>query len=251
LVRPRYGIIHILLFAAAVGVIVRWQFFKYSSQLVATALQSPLPDVRAIAAPEASVSDTIAYRKNYDFSEDWFTHHIAVWEAVLAPYKGRPGVNYLEIGAFEGRSAVWMLENILTAPTARLTVIDIFDGPYEAKYRSNIERSGARDRVATIKGSSQVEAGSLPLESFDIVYIDGSHEKANVLVDAVLGWRVLKPGGLLIFDDYRWLGSQSTSGFDAPTDFPKLAIDSFVQCFSGRCTVVHNSLQLILRKNKS
>jgi predicted O-methyltransferase YrrM len=250
LIRPRYGIFHILLFAAAVAAIMRWQWFLYSTKVAAVTFQSPLPAVLAVAEPEVAIPDNVAYRRNYDFTTDWFTHHIRVWEAVMAPYKAKPGVKYLEIGAYEGRSAVWMLENVLTDPTAQLTAIDIFDGPYEARYRSNIERSGAKDRVTTIKGSSQVEARKLPLESFDVIYIDGSHEKGDVLEDAALCWRLLKPGGLLIFDDYRWMGLLADGGIDKPTDFPKQAIDCFVQCFADRSTVVHNSFQLMLRKNR-
>ena len=47
----------------------------------------------------------------------------------------------------------------------------------------------------------------LPLESFDIIYIDGSHAVNDVLEDAVLSFRLLKPEGILIFDDYRWVGA--------------------------------------------
>ena len=89
---------------------------------------------------------------------------------------------------------------------------------------------------------------NLPLESFDIIYIDGSHAKDAVLEDAVLSWRLLKEGGLLIFDDYRWAGVFGVAEFDAETDVPKLAIDPFVRCFDRHFDVIHNSHQLILRK---
>ena len=38
-------------------------------------------------------------------------------------------------------------------------------------------------------------------QKYDIIYIDGSHEARDVLEDAVLAYRLLKIGGLLIFDD--------------------------------------------------
>jgi predicted O-methyltransferase YrrM len=142
-----------------------------------------------------------------------------------------------------------MLENVLTAPTSRATVIDIFYGDYESRYRANIAKSGAASRVTTIKAPSRESLPTLPRESFDIVYIDGSHATADVLEDAVLSWQTLKPSGLMIFDDYQWIGAlQAGHERDAASDFPKLAIDAFCHCFEGRYEVVHNGYQLFLRK---
>ncbi|MCZ6464828.1 MAG: class I SAM-dependent methyltransferase [Proteobacteria bacterium] len=42
------------------------------------------------------------------------------------------------------------------------------------------------------------------LEAGDFIYIDGCHEAACVLLDAVLSWDLLKVGGTMIFDDYVW-----------------------------------------------
>src|SRR5262249_49943657 len=145
----------------------------------AAVLLSPLPQTRV--AVEAAVKDDAAYRNKYDFTTDWFSWNIPVWEKVLAPYRDKPGVHYLEIGAYEGRSLLWMLEHILTHPASRATAVDIFDGPYESRYRANVERTHVAERVTTIKGTSQVELRRLPPKTFDIIYIDGSHNKDDVL----------------------------------------------------------------------
>jgi predicted O-methyltransferase YrrM len=142
-----------------------------------------------------------------------------------------------------------MLENILTHPTAHLTAIDVFDGPYKDRWFANIENSGFSNKVTTITGYSQLALRKLPLDSFDIVYIDGSHAKDDVMEDAVLCWRLVRKDGLLIFDDYRWAGCFVSGTSDQPTDFPKAAIDRFVQCFDEHFEVIHNSHQLILRKS--
>jgi hypothetical protein len=147
-----------------------------------------------------------------------------------------------------------MLENVRTHPAARATAIDLFDGPYKGNYDTNIKLSGSGDRVTTIKGYSQAVLRGLPLEAFDIIYVDGSHAKADVLKAAVLSWRLLKPGGLLIFDDYhmaRYAVDYST-GQERKDEFwcPKMAIDPFVQCFQCYCQVIHNSEQVILRKTR-
>ena len=113
------------------------------------------------------------YAKKYDFSEDWFTRNIPIWEVALASYKGRSGIHYLEIGAFEGGSGMWMLENILTHPSSRMTVIDPFwefrGRNIERIFLANLRESGAADRTTVIKGFSQEELRKLPSQSYDII----------------------------------------------------------------------------------
>lgn len=255
--QPRYSVMDcgIFLLGAAVLAAVTalavykcWEFRRQRDDLAAAVFRSPLPEVQV--AREARSPGKQHYRNTYDFSEDWFTHVIPVWEKVLAPYKGKPGVNYLEVGLYEGRSALWIIENVLTDPTSRLTGIDLFEGKVKDRFFENLRRSGAADRATIIVEPSQIVMRRLPLESFDIIYIDGSHATPDVLEDAVLSYRLLKPGGLLIFDDYRWAGAIDPGSLtqDTPDDLPKAAIDSFAQCFDKRMQVIHNSYQLILKK---
>jgi predicted O-methyltransferase YrrM len=244
--KSRYSLLDVFLLSSLLAVLVIVFVQKLERQYMALVFQSPLPLARV--ASEESVSDEVAYKYKYQFTSDWFTHNIPVWEKVLAPFRNKPEVRYLEIGLYEGRSVIWVLENILTHPTSRATGIDVFQGSYKDRYFTNIERSGASDRLRTITAYSQVALREMPLESFDIIYIDGSHAKEDVLEDAVLSWRLLKVGGLLIFDDYHWAGFAASGTSDRPADFPKTAIDAFAQCFHDHVEVVHNSYQLILRK---
>ena len=39
---------------------------------------------------------------------------------------------------------------------------------------------------------------------FDVIYIDGHHKDFQVLKDCRNAWKYLKPGGILICDDYIW-----------------------------------------------
>ena len=256
--RPRFSFADLFLFTllfAAVLVALEWRYEGKMAQVAAAAFRSPLPVALIVPKRPIPASDRGAYQHDYDFRSDWFTSNIPWWDTVLEPFKGRPGVNYLEVGLYEGRSALWMLENILTHPTAHLTGIDIFEGPLKDRCLENLRRLGAADKVTTIIEPSQVALRRLPLESFDIIYIDGSHAVNDVLEDAVLSFRLLKPGGILIFDDYRWVGALGAGAGtkDMPLDFPKIAIDRFVQCFDKDLEVIHHteaSNQLILRKRK-
>jgi Methyltransferase domain len=82
----------------------------------------------------------------------------------------------------------------------------------------------------------------LPLSYYDFVYIDGSHRAVDVLEDAVLAWRLIKQGGILTFDDYRWEGA-----FDY-TNCPKIAIDAFLEIYSGQFTFIREDYQVTIKK---
>ena len=111
----------------------------------------------------------------------------------------------LEIGSYEGRSAVWFLENILTHPTSRLVCIDpFFDPRVEMRFDHNVRLSGARERLEKRRGRSESVLPQLERASFDLIYVDGSHDAPFVLLDAMLSWELLKTGGILAFDDYEW-----------------------------------------------
>jgi predicted O-methyltransferase YrrM len=184
-----------------------------------------------------------AYRGAYEFSSDWFTSNLPVWQRALAPYAGRRGLRYLEVGVFEGRSVLWMLENVLTDPGARATVIDPFEGDLKGRFLANLRKSGQERKVTVIVGYSQIELRGQPLASYDIAYIDGSHSADDVLEDAVLTFRLLKPGGLLIFDDYAW-----RPGSDRVKDWPGPGLDAFHTLYGRHFEVVHVGYQLILRR---
>jgi predicted O-methyltransferase YrrM len=79
--------------------------------------------------------------------------------------------------------------------------------------------------------------------SYDFIYIDGSHKAADVLEDAVLSFRLLKVGGLLIFDDYAWNGG-------GPTEFdnPRRGIDAFYHAYGNQLKQAHVSYQAIFER---
>lgn len=189
-------------------------------------------------------ADRNIYNTEYQFTEDWFSSHIRIWEQLLTEFKGKADVRYLEIGVFEGRSAIWMLENILTHPSARLTALDLFPDDLQERFVSNIDKSGFRDKVELLKGKSQERLRQLPVESYDLIYIDGSHRAKHVFLDAALSWDLLKDGGLLIFDDYLW-------NIKFPADLiPKGPIDTFLMAFGDELELLHKGYQVVVRKAK-
>lgn len=194
----------------------------------------------------------------YIYQSDWFSGQIPLWEQYLAEFKGKDALSFLEIGSFEGRSAVWLLTHILTANNARLTCIDTFEGSrenqskagidlsqIEMNFDKNIKLTGVAHKVHKIKDTSASAFRKLTLDSYDCIYIDGSHTAPDVLSDAVMYFHLLKKGGVMIFDDYIW---------DEPgmkdLDTPQPAIDAFLMIYADKAEVLYKGIQVIIRKKK-
>lgn len=199
----------------------------------------------------------------YDFTSDWFSAHIPVWTALLGdmPVIGK----ILEIGSYEGRSAVWLLEHGFRGGGSRdLYCIDTWEGApehagtdmsaVEARFHHNVGIASARSGDAAthvLKGRSDEHLVSLIAgghrASFDVIYVDGSHDCSHVLSDLVLAFQLCRVDGIIICDDYLWrVGAR---GQENLLDQPKLAIDAFVNCYARRLALYNTPLyQLHIRK---
>ncbi len=194
--------------------------------------------------------------KGYQFTQDWFSRNIPSFQKNLARYVNISEIKALEIGSWEGRSTCWLLENILIHPTAEITCVDTFQGSVEHKlwfpqnyiqsieerFDFNIALTNSAHKVKKIVGSSIEVMRCLPLNTYDFIYIDGSHLAYDVLADAVLAWQLLKEGGLMIFDDYDFLVPNQ------PQQNTKIGIDAFLTVFGDKLKVIHREYQVIVEK---
>jgi hypothetical protein len=217
---------------------------------------------RKILAPDLPRASQDAYpafsrglKGEYNFTADYFSRKSPAWEVALKDLVGKPNLQYLEVGIFEGRSVVWMLENVLTHPTSHVTGIDIFwakdaieyeySPEREKVYEDNVIAAGGEGRFTTIVEFSQVALRKLPLNYYDVIYIDGEHNGPAVLEDAVLAGRLLKSGGVLIFDDYRYWST-------APRIItPRYAIDIFAEAFGEHFDMIQNGRQAIFVRKEN
>lgn len=152
----------------------------------------------------------------------------------------------IEIGSYEGRSAVWFANNILTHPTARLHCIDKFPlRSVEMRFDHNVKVSGGAPRIVKYKCTSDSILNTFERGKFDAIYVDGNHQSAFVLLDAVICHRLLKGGGIMIFDDYQWSP-------ELPQNWrPQMAIDLFLEAFSAEYAVLLKDYQVIIRKHNN
>lgn len=202
--------------------------------------------------------------KEYEFTTDWFSWAPPIWSQIVKQLDSRK--RFLEIGSFEGRSTVWLIENAIDNG-GELFCIDTWEGgeehatqghdmsAVEERFHSNVTLAQSKVapkkvRVTTFKNTSLDTLSAFltvpesKRERFDFIYIDGSHQAPDVITDACLCWPLLKVGGVIVFDDYQW-------GFDLPpTHKPRIAIDAFVEIYRERLHIIHKSYQLSIQKLK-
>jgi predicted O-methyltransferase YrrM len=204
-------------------------------------------------APAVSEDEIAGWYADKSFSSDWTSWHFANWAALLHPLRDEP-VRVLEIGSWEGRSALFFL-NYLSR--SNIACVDTFGGniehmrnPHfaalvpETEQRFDANLACFERRLEKIKGASAEVLPQLGIAArrFELVYVDGSHRAADVYADGVLAWPMLARDGILIFDDYE---------FDEVADDserPKLGIDAFLAAFAGQYRVLHKSYQVIIAK---
>jgi hypothetical protein len=113
----------------------------------------------------------------------------------------------LEIGSFEGYSA-----NIFNKlfPNQEIYCVDPWLPYFEIPnvnfntVESNFDKNTQNINIKKFKMFSSNFFNNNK-ENFEIIYIDGSHKADNVFYDAMESFKILKKGGILLFDDF--LGS--------------------------------------------
>lgn len=189
-----------------------------------------------------------------EYSVDWTSYHFQDWNRWLGHLAGRHCCG-VEIGSFEGRSAAWFLEHIVTHPEAVLVCIDPWDYAAEhaivqggatdidtafdwnqvyRRFLSNTARWSDRRRIVKQPSTSGILQLAQEGSSVDFAFIDGSHIASLVLQDTIMVWPLLRPGAILIWDDYTWTRNRSNSEFADELLRPRAGIDAFLSVYAGR-----------------
>lgn len=161
---------------------------------------------------------------------------------------------FLEIGSCEGYTAVWLLDNILVGPQDRLICLepDVSDLLIE-----NLSHHGEKAFIKKEYSHKQLSVYKSRRNYFDFIYIDGDHNAAGVLEDMVLAWRILKPGGILLVDDYemkvldKWFYKSHYEFKNNPRlnwQHPSIAINSFLSIYRGCYESFIDNYQIGIKK---
>ncbi len=175
-----------------------------------------------------------------NFTQDWFTHNIPNFEKCMKAVGERRN-NFLEIGAYEGRSTCWLVGQM----TGEGTIYSIDPFPnmpeVEQRFHDNVREAVKGTKVVncSIKSTSYIGLSKLILQGheFDFIYIDGDHSPATTLADAAMAWGMLRSGGVMLFDDYEY-----------PEEPTKCGIDGFLMGFVGKYDLLLKNYQLAVVK---
>ena len=160
--------------------------------------------------------------------QGWRSIHPYLEAAVI---DGRPRV-IIEIGTWKGASALFLARTMAAHDVAGTVIaVDTWLGAvddwadaalfaelatehgYPSLYRTflaNVVHAGMTDRIVPLPLDSVNAAELLRLRDVtaDVIHLDAGHEEASVAADLRAWWPILRPGGLLIADDYDRLGGR-------------------------------------------
>lgn len=166
-----------------------------------------------------------------------------------------PNPKILEIGTFCGISIIEMLKYL---PNAYGVCIDLWEksvdpilkdfnmGDIEAIFDSNIKKANLENRITKLKGDSKKILNKLDRNTFDLIYVDGSHTAFDTYCDLIFSWKLLKPKGIMIIDDYLWMPSATMS----PLDIPFHAINHFLNIIDGGYNLLYKEYRVAIQKKE-
>jgi len=185
----------------------------------------------------------------------WFVHHAYHWDEVFKEKKlYKKKLKILEIGSFEGLSALFFLYNF---PNSKLTCVDLWKYNkqnkncnffnVEKKFDNNTKKF--KNKLEKFKQSSDSffkENLEYLVNKFDIIYIDGNHNYQFVFRDLKNSFRALKVGGLLIADDFL-----NYSFFKDCNKNPISAIVVFLNIFYKKIKIIKITNQIFIQKTNN
>ncbi len=162
---------------------------------------------------------------NLIISSDFFVTNVYYFFKYIKNFNN---FNYLEIGAYEGCSAIYIANRF---KGSKVFCVDIWERVKEEYSESinfkNIEENFDKNsknylNIFKIKKNSDEFFKNNDL-TFDIIYVDGHHLADQVYKDAINSWNALNNSGILIFDDYIW------KNYDDIKKNPCYAINKFLR----------------------
>lgn len=119
---------------------------------------------------------------------------------------------FVEVGSWKGRSTSFMGVEILNSgKNIKLDCVDTFKGSaehgdvdhYKLFYEFTRNVESVRSVINRVHVMTSLEAAELYRdESLDFVFIDASHDEANVFADCVAWYPKVRKGGIFGGDDY-------------------------------------------------
>lgn len=181
------------------------------------------------------------------FTHDMHTCFPSGAEEAFGHLRGAPA-RFLEIGTFEGQSACWMLENILTHPDAYYIGIECHADRYQKTMDNLLQYPDTKRAVFCGMSDTVLQQLERSLTRFNAIYVDGDHREEAAYVDSVGAWKLLAPGGVILFDDFTLKESSidSSQKFNVEKAVNRVLDRLDPRHYSGK--LAKNGYQYIVRK---
>ena len=123
------------------------------------------------------------------------------------------GGSIVEIGTLNGYLRNWMLKTLRPSHLVAMDIAPMAIDKCKQQHASAI----AAGTVQCFLGDSKEQLLKLPDDSVDLMYVDGDHDYAGVCGDLEAARTKVKPGGLMVLNDY-YLMETLFMGWDNPAD---------------------------------
>ena len=180
-------------------------------------------------------------------STDYFSLNAYYWNSILN--KNFKEFSYLEIGSWEGNSALYVLKNFKTKNVVCVDVWDLFDNKYKNEHLERFENfkknlQEFKNRYLFFKSTSD-DFFKNNNAKFDVIYIDGWHEAPQVYKDICNSWSCLNKNGIIICDDYFYGNIRDNKEKDLPAE----GINKFIFENKKKIKIVNvNNTQIFFKK---
>jgi len=182
-------------------------------------------------------------------SYDWFSTNIPILKYYLDKCEFPPKINALEIGSYEGRSAIFFMKYF---NKINLICVDTWLGTDEQmdikidfkKIENNFDYNIKiyQNNITKHKGTSDNFFKLNINKNFDFIYIDGYHKYETVLSDAQSAFKLLNKGGFILFDDFNWFYYKNIKLN------PVYAMNSFIKNHEKNIEIIFANSQLLIKK---
>jgi len=223
----------------------------YEKEIRLTWDNSHTPQPEASQTWHNGIYVAILQKTNTKYNISWFNPSNF---QILNQYKNISGINFLEIGSFEGMGTNYFVDNFLTGHKSSITCIDPWIKYSESTitkmdewdnfinentYDIFINNTNYNKNQIIIKRGLSCDILPTLEQIYDFIYIDGDHSENAVWIDAIYSFKILRKNGIIIFDDYEWnTGDKS----------PKKAIDKFLNEYKNFIEVISINSQVTIKK---
>lgn len=185
----------------------RW--LRYSDYLAAERLLRSLPMVRLSELADMSAQPPVPVEVVFSDRDGWSLGPVERM-ALTAIISGREVTSVLELGTFDGGTTRVLAEAIgeggrvvtVDLPEERLAAMRLPAGYTPSDVGREYRSSEVASRVTQLRCDSSTLTAEELGEQFDVVLVDAAHTYDAGVSDTALALKVLRPGGVVLFDDF-------------------------------------------------